>query len=98
MFKLPLAKLTIWISSGMMGVGGERMKNVLCGLRIHRWQKYNLGWRRYCKSCGKLQIHGIGGRARWGDTDYANWGGKDTDCTAEVVAHLVAERLKPVDN
>jgi len=44
----------------------------LCRIGLHRWEKYNLGWRRECLRCGRLQVHELGGGGGWSDTTFAN--------------------------
>ena len=51
------------------------INSFLCKCGVHKWVKYNLGWRRYCRRCLKIQYFGGG----WYDTTYANWEGNDTE-------------------
>ena len=59
----------------------HKKKRLLCRLGLHKWVVYNLGWRRLCVRCHRVQVcvgRGLSGKM-WGDTTLANLPAHDTD-------------------
>ncbi len=54
------------------------VNSILCKFHIHRFKKYNNGWRRYCTRCLLTQMAGGAWPDRWHNESYPNWEGKDT--------------------